>query len=185
MNNPNRVFFFRHYWWIAPLAAGLPCWAIFSYSTSDNAPSALIALCAGVFSVIFFVQKQKGEDLQIFERLFVRFNERYAALHEKLQVVKQSTVIDNENIPEPLDAYFNLCSEEFLFFQEGRILPSVWQAWCRGMISYLQYPHILTYWRNQQSQGSHYGLTLEWICLGSALANPLGLADRQVLEVCN
>ena len=103
VNNPFRAFFFGNYWWIASLFAIFACWAIFTYSQKENVPTALVTLCGATFSVVFFIQKQHGEDLQIFERLFTRFNERYAALHANLRL-EMNDITSAEMIPsEPLE----------------------------------------------------------------------------------
>ncbi|MDY3551742.1 hypothetical protein R5W24_000821 [Gemmata sp. JC717] len=161
MNHRTRQFFFRHYWWLAFGCAGLVICGVHGANVEKRweMTAAIIGVIA---SVIYFVQKQKLEETQLFERLFVRFNEQYSRLHEQLQQICRQ---DGEEIllsaqqAETLDKYFNLCAEEFLFYSEGRILTKAWSAWCRGMLIYLQNPIIARWWQQQETTNSHYGLT--------------------------
>ena len=93
--------------------------------------------------VFYFVQKQKLEESQLFDRLFTRFNERYATLHPALQLAMREEGVLPQSSRDTLSAYFNLCAEEYLFYVEGRILPCVWQSWCRGMREYLNHRRIV------------------------------------------
>lgn len=83
-------------------------------------------MIGGAAGVVFFCKKQKIEELQIFERLFTAFNQRYAALNDGLQAIVAGTVADDAQARDCLNDYFNLCDEEYLFYREGRILPEVW-----------------------------------------------------------
>ena len=142
---------------------------VVAYSRPDNVPGNLVALCVGALGVVYFVQKQKNDDLQLFERLFTRFNERYAAMHADVQWVAAGRDAggDVARDREVLDAYFNLCAEEYLFYREGRILPPVWRAWCRGITAHLESDRVRAYWEAEELRGSHYGLTREVIRRGA------------------
>jgi hypothetical protein len=171
MNHPVRAFLFRHYPWLilAVLAVALP--AVAYLSKPDNITANVATVLGGAAGVVFFVQKQKIEELQIFERLFTTFNQRYATLNEGLQAIVAGTASDDARSRDCLNDYFNLCAEEYLFYREGRILPDVWAAWCRGMLFYLQCPRIRTQWDTEAATGSHYGLTFEVIEAGARHPN--------------
>jgi hypothetical protein len=65
---------------------------------------------------------------------------------------------------DTLNDYFNLCSEEYLYYVKGFIYPEVWKAWCNGMEYILQNVRIGTYWEKEQmNSASYYGLTLSVI----------------------
>jgi hypothetical protein len=170
MNHPIRVFLFTHYWWITPVLAVTAGVATINYSRPDNVPGNLLALCTVALGVIYFVQKQKVDDLQIFERLFTGFNQRYDDLHPAIQRVIEGQEDDRVR-HETLERYFNLCAEEFLFFQQGRILPAVWQAWCRGMATLLTNHYVREHWVTEQQLGSYYGLTSDDICHGAGISH--------------
>ncbi len=169
MNNPLRQFWFRHYWWLTAVVLSGVIACVVS-SRSDQALG-LCATLAGVgLTVIYFVQQQKLQEIQLFDKLFTQFNKRYAELNDRLQAILADRAAA-EITPEVrrwLDDYFNLCAEEYLFYSEGRIHPRAWTAWCRGMLYYLEAdPRILHYWQGQVSNDSHYGLTLDKIEAGA------------------
>jgi hypothetical protein len=162
MNNPLRQFWFRHYWWITVVALGAAVAAVLRGGT-DNALS-LVATLVGVgLTVIYFVQKQKLEELQMFEKLFTQFNQRYKDLNDRLEDVLADDALPELEVRKTLNAYFNLCAEEYLFYTEGRIHPAVWKAWCRGMLFYLKDERIRRHWDEEVKAGSYYGLTRETI----------------------
>ena len=168
MNHPVRVFLFAHYWWIVTLVVAVAVPVTVLVSQPDNVAGNIVALCAGALGVVYFIQKQKIEELQLFERLFTRFNERYAAMNADLQRIAAGQEPDEGTARRVLEGYFNLCAEECLFYEQGRILPSVWRAWCRGMLAYLGCEAIRKYWEAEVSRDSHYGLTSDTIRRGAA-----------------
>ena len=52
--------------------------------------------------------------------------------------------------------YFNLCAEEYLFYQRGYILPQVWESWLNGMRFYYKHPLIADLWNSELKQDSYY-----------------------------
>ena len=172
MNNPLRMFWFKHYWWITPLLIIVLFSLMVNFTKPNNVEGNVLALLGGGLGVIYFVQKQKLEELQLFERLFTRFNERYNALNESLQRALQSANTDIEVDPgrTAFVSYFNLCAEEYLFYSQGRILPSIWRAWCRGMMIYLCDPRVRQLWNREVASESYYGLHFEVIEAGARFA---------------
>lgn len=143
---------------------------------------AVILLCLkywdfaiGAFSAVFLIQKQKLEETRLFKELFLEFNSRYDRLNDKITDIKAKiTDIKAEESPcekqqreKTLDDYFNLCAEEYLFYEEGRILKPVWGAWCRGMKEHLKAKPIQDYWQKAQEENSYYGLTTAVIDKGA------------------
>ena len=163
MNNALRNFIFTHYWLITLflLLIALP---MTIYTSKDGSlPTNLATVCGATLGLVYFVQKQRIEDIQVFERLFTSFNSRYGAMNENLQrIVAGRPLVDCEP-GDVLDDYFNLCAEEYLFYQQGHILQSVWRSWCRGIETYLQSPTIESYFNIEIQRDTHYGLTREVI----------------------
>jgi hypothetical protein len=160
VNNPLRQFWFRHYWWITVVVLGAAVAAVLL----THPDLSLVATLAGVgLTVIYFVQKQKLEELQMFEKLFTQFNQRYKELNDRLEDILADEALPELEVRKTLNAYFNLCAEEYLFYSEGRIHPAVWKAWCRGMLFYLKNERIRRHWDDEVKAGSYYGLTLEVI----------------------
>lgn len=118
-----------------------------------------ITILGGIFSSIYFVQKQRLEEVQLFKELFKEFNERYDKLNEALNQIcegddKQELTSDQINT---LYDYFNLCGEEYLYYKEGYIYPEVWRAWSNGMKIFFQNKRIRGVWEKECRTDSYYG----------------------------
>ena len=167
VNSPLRVWLFRHYWWVTVVLVLAVGWWVGWVSLPANRPANLVAVGVGGLSVIYFMQKQRMDETKLFEELFSRFNERYGKMNSALQEVIAGNQVDESRVRAVLDDYFNLCAEEYLFYQEGRIMRAAWRAWCRGMLSYLDNDRVRRYWETEVSRDSHYGLTTAEIRKGS------------------
>jgi hypothetical protein len=131
---------------------------------------ASFATFAGIaLSTIYFVQKQKLEEIKLFKDLFTEFNVRYDSLNGKISNIKSKETTNSDEINKTLDDYFNICSEEYLFYKEGRIHNQVWGSWCRGMKEHLSDAVINSYWDKEQKENSYYGLTTEIIEIGAKI----------------
>ena len=122
----------------------------------------MIELC-GLASAVYFIQKQKLEELRLFKELFMSFNRRYDKMNESLNRIasggqtKQLTR-DEKDI---LNDYFNLCSEELLFYQRGYIYHEVWTAWHNGVRFFMQEDgRIKRHWDEERTNDSYYGLEI-------------------------
>lgn len=164
----DKHFVFRHYWWIAGVVAATAIVLILAFVPSGR--EGLIATTLGAaLGFCYFAQKQKLEELQLFNSLFTRFNERYDAMNDRLEDIRSGSNVDERATRKTLVDYFNLCAEEFLFFDEGYIHPAAWRSWCRGMLHYLNHDSIRRVWDDEVSMDSYYGLTIEDIRDGAAL----------------
>jgi hypothetical protein len=112
VNSRAKIFWFRHYWWAAPAVAfaavGLILWKLPRYG-----PALVPSMAAGCFGLVYVVQKQKLDEISLFERLFSQFNERYARMNDCLEDLHAGRVTDPPEVRRILNAYFNLCAEEF------------------------------------------------------------------------
>lgn len=120
---------------------------------------------AGIGVFAFGVQKQHVEEVRLFRELFKEFNERYDKQNEKLnriycEKLPDSTPFDSDQI-DTLYNYFNLCGEEYLYFQKGFIYSETWQSWKNGMKFFRQNPRIKKLWDEELRNGSYYGLTFD------------------------
>lgn len=101
--------------------------------------------------------------------MFTHFNERYDKFNGPLAALAgEGTEITQEQRNLIVD-YFNLCAEEYLFYQEGYIHRRVWRSWCRGMAWYLKRHPFKDIWNEEIKTESFYGLTEEIIREGAAL----------------
>jgi hypothetical protein len=129
----------------------------------------IITITGGIISFFYVVQKQQLEDLQMFKEVFHDFNSRYDKLNEKLNriVTGKANAPLTEDETYILYDYFNLCAEEYLYFQKGYIYKEVWTAWCYGIRFFFESPRIRPLWQQEEETNSYYGLTLQIIRNGS------------------
>ena len=153
-----KFWFFEHYWWVFCLVL-LSTLAVLLWR---NEPMATVATVIGaLLSLIYFVQKQKLEELRLFRELFKEFNERYDEMNEKLaRIVEVTDVEASKQEIETLIDYFNLCGEEYLYFERGYIDPAVWKAWLNGMNAIILVPRVKCVWQAEKQTNSYYDLPL-------------------------
>lgn len=153
-----KFWFFEHYWWMLCLILASTPTALLWHN--EPLPT-VVTVVGALLSLIYFVQKQKLEELRLFRELFKEFNARYDEMNEKLARIVEST--DTE-IPkqerETLIDYFNLCGEEYLYFERGYIDPAVWKAWFNGMKAIISVPRVLCVWQAKKQTDSYYDLPL-------------------------
>lgn len=163
-----KRFIFKHYWVILLLAfsAALSWFGLFSRKTRDEI-DLFVTIAALLLGFFYFVQKQKLDELNIFKELFGSFNARYDRLNETLNEIVGSAddvMLKQQEIWALYD-YFNLCSEEYLFYRRGYIDPETWRAWCGGMLYFFDNKRVRSLWEQEQKKQkiSYYGLTFEKI----------------------
>ena len=161
----DRHFIFKHYWWIAASFGGVAAYLAFCFG--GNYKVGLIgAAIAGALGFCYFVQQQKLAETALFHQLFTAFNARYDSLNNKLAALLDERDLSQEQRGIIVD-YFNLCAEEYLFYQQGYIPKSVWRSWCKGMAWYLKRHPYKDVWNDEIASESFYGLTLEKIHAGA------------------
>lgn len=118
-----------------------------------------IAVAAGL---TYFLYNQHLQQTRLFIELFREFNKKYDSLNDKLnQIAKnKDSILQSTENQQILFDYFNLCSEEYLYFKTGFIDPEVWLSWKKGMRYYSKIPHIRKIWEIELLSGSYYGFTL-------------------------
>ncbi|MFN9133125.1 MAG: hypothetical protein ACK5XO_10655, partial [Phycisphaerales bacterium] len=107
----------------------------------------------------YFVYQQHLSQTELFAHLFEKFNTRYDAMNERLAELRAS----RKSLEEWAESgrqgvidYFNLCAEEWLFFQAGYIDQRVWDAWYNGMKHYARDERFAAIW-NKEPKDSYYG----------------------------
>ena len=123
----------------------------------------VLAILGVLLSFVYFIQKQQIDEAKLFKELFVDFNKRYSELSVELNRIKGKTETEKLSEAETatLSEYFNLCAEEFLFYQKGYIYPEVWASWVAGMNIYFACPWINKLWKDEISSLSYYGLDVD------------------------
>lgn len=158
-----KHFVFRYEEVLALLILAVTAVWFFRGPQSKDEITIYLTIVGGVASALYFIQKQKLEELRLFKELFVEFNIRYNNINESMNRIafseqKGKLSTEEENT---LNDYFNLCGEEFLFYRKGYIYPEVWQAWHNGMKFYLDKDYrIKEHWEREKKAESYYGLNI-------------------------
>lgn len=154
-----KHWFFAHCWWLLSIAA---VGAVILLTHLREPVTSFAGAAGALLSIVYFVQKQKLEETRLFREIFKECNARYDGMNEALATV--CDVRNEELSPDErrlLVDYFNLCGEEYLYFLQGYIPPSVWASWYSGMRVIIYSPRVKELWRSESATGSYYGLTFE------------------------
>lgn len=164
----NRQTLLRHYWWLTILIGGAAL--AFALCFGDTNRIVLAgSVIAGSLSFCYFAQQQKLAETVLFKDLFTCFNRRYDRLNDRLADIGLDSASISDAQRRLIVDYFNLCSEEYLFYKEGYILDEVWSSWCRGMLWYFEKESFQSVWEGEIKTGSYYGFSLPIIREGAAI----------------
>ena len=122
----------------------------------------LLSVTGAAAAFVFFLYGQHHQNMQMFFNLFEKFNKRYDELNEKLNAITTRSN-DSPLLPEHINTlydYFNLCAEEYLFYEAGYIDEGVWSAWLCGMKNFAADIAVRRLWENELESGSYYGFNL-------------------------
>lgn len=123
----------------------------------------LLTIIGSLAAFVYFIQVQQLQKLRLFKELFQEFNGRYDKLNEGLyQIMREEpnkTLSDNDMVV--LFDYFNLCSEEYLYYKRGYIGPDVWKSWKNGMLYLFKNKRIKDAWEIETENNSYYGFEEE------------------------
>lgn len=137
------------------------------YSRRENYELTIyLTLMGGLISFFYFIQKHQLDELNLFKELFTEFNIRYDRMNENLNelVSRKPNKLEDKD-KDLLNNYFNLCSEEYLYYKKGYIYEEVWKAWRNGMQSFFNIEVIKKYWLDEEKSNSYYGLTYKIISI--------------------
>ena len=124
---------------------------------------ARLLLGGAVLSFFYFLQKQQLEETRLMRELITDFNHRYGVMHGELQRILKTGQQERpaprltQDEEETLIEYFNLCAEEFLFYDLGYVEPRVFATWDRGMSEYGKDQRIWEFWKRERQSDSYYG----------------------------
>jgi len=138
--------------------------AVISFTLFKKEPDyRVVATLLGVLlSLFYFLQKQRLEEMKLFREIFEECNKKYDALNKRLGLIVNGNNEQELTLEErqTLIDYFNLCGEEYLYYQQGYILPSVWDAWHKGMSWYFDNERISRLWQEEIKTESYYDFSL-------------------------
>jgi hypothetical protein len=152
----------NHVLWTIFMIVGMVA-AFITYGLNKIDFKELITILIAVFTVYTSLLKQSVEDDKVFRDLFIDYNRKYSSemneVFNKLRIggVDQLEVTDRLLIID----YFNLCSEEYLWYKRGRIPNDVWQAWEAGIIENMSLPVVKVLFNDETNtlskRKSYYG----------------------------
>jgi hypothetical protein len=135
------------------------------FEKSKSISDLLVLAVSASAGFVYFLYQQNHQDTVIFFNLFEKFNSRYNKLNEHLcEIYNRSPdlPLEKQQINILID-YFNLCAEEFMFYQAGYVDERAWNAWHQGMKYYSKKPAIMRIWLDELEQGSYYKFSKELI----------------------
>lgn len=165
MGRKIKFWLFRHSFSILGVVlVNIVCWFAQGVQDAEGAWRAMLTVSGSSLVGAYFSQKQKLAEIHLMKELITDFNKRYDALNGPLQDILRT----GRETPAPeltqeeqktLVDYFNLCAEEYLFYDLGYIEPRVWEAWHCGMTAHSsQDSRLFALWE-QEPKASYYGFT--------------------------
>lgn len=133
--------------------------AAWFYFAKGHRPELLVSGIGGVAGFTYFLYRQHLDEAKLFNELFVEFNARYHAQNDDLNAILFGPLEGLLSVDERehLFSYFNLCAEEYFFYNAGYIDHHVWESWCRGMKVFFKHPRIQALWQQDCKADSYYG----------------------------
>jgi hypothetical protein len=134
--------------------------------------STIILGSVGVVLTIYYSHhsKQIARDIMMKE-LFTEFNRRYDELNDDLQFIHDHYRTTEElqkaenyaYLKNRIIDFFNICAEEYFWYQKDRIDKNVWMSWNAGMKFWYRVPAIKDLWIEETKEE---GLTSYYITNG-------------------
>ena len=144
-----------HWLWVGFLSSVLLILLIRSlYLYSMEMLIALLTLVCGVF---YFLNQQHLEKARFFKELVTEFNQRYDSMNNELFCILGKSEPFKPEQQRVFVDYFNLCAEEYLFYEAGYIYERVWNAWYNGMKQFGRDMRIVELWKQEIPTDSYYG----------------------------
>ena len=149
----------RHYYPFL-LLGGFVLAVAFAMSFPEGRHIEILISIVGAFAgTTYFLYSQHTENTRLFTDLFREFNQRYdkmnAQLNGLLNVDSRQALSEEER--GWLFDYFNLCAEEYLYYNAGYIDENVWRSWSNGMLQFFQNTRIAQLWEEERISDSYYG----------------------------
>ena len=131
----------------------------------DSPPEAYLSAVAAVAGFVHFLYAEHNHTTDRFTALFAEFNRRYDCMNGSLNKLCEDLSSDKNLLSVEDKAllydYFNLCAEEYLYYQAGYIDEDVWKAWLSGMKFFADNAVIVELWKAELNTNSYYGFKLE------------------------
>jgi hypothetical protein len=128
---------------------------------------ALAAFLGMVITWYISILKLSIENDRIFRELFIDFNNKYSGklndIFNRLRTNSNYQLKSKDKLK--IIDYFNLCSEEYLWYERGRVPRKVWEAWEAGILENLSIPTVKQIFiedtETERKRKSYYGFVEE------------------------
>lgn len=150
----------RTSWLWAVLLTVVAIYGVPKLPVEYSRPEVLLAIVGGVWSWAFYRHKNHSDDARFFKELFTDFNARYDRINDRLASAMRNEKQFSAEEEQHFIDYFNLCGEEWLFYQAGYIYPAVWETWKKGMKQYGADARVAKLWQRERESESYYGFEL-------------------------
>jgi len=125
----------------------------------------LIKVMGGIIASSWAILWKMKEESRVEKELFDKFNERYDnRFNDVLNTLRSDKEIktNEQDVKNLIIDYFNMCSEEYLWYKKGLISEDIWKAWLSGFNSNLKIKVVKEIWdeetKDPSSTESYYGL---------------------------
>src|SRR2546425_12392987 len=143
--------------WVVFLIALLVGAALYISVQALQRQELALAWIAGWWTFTHFQHQHSLEKSRFFFELFNRFNERYDAMNDRLQIIAESEEFLEATDRAKVVDYFNLCAEEYMFYRRGYIPDDVYRSWRNGMDWYSKKERFVKVWKAERGTQSYYG----------------------------
>jgi len=117
-----------------------------------------LGLCATIITIYISIINYYQTSDKFFKELFTDFNQRYDKMNNFLNQIKDNDVLSPDDRQRVID-YLNLCAEEFMWVQKGRLPEDIWESWKNGIQFHLRKDSIRKVFDEERSlwKSSYYG----------------------------
>lgn len=135
---------------------------LYAWKRDNLAADMTISVLGAIAGFFHFLYSQHETNTGRFVTLFKDFNVRFDGLNDRLNQLRAKGTGEVLTLSERqcLYDYFNLCAEEYLYFNAGYIDCEVWASWLRGMAYFAGNQEIRRIWASELTQDSYYGFSL-------------------------
>ena len=141
-------------WFFLEVAIVFVVWSIVTFMHSVEIFIGLLTLVCGIN---YFLHQRHLEEARFFKELVTGFNRRYDKQNNTLLVALENDRPFEQKQKQAFIDYFNLCAEEYLFYEVGYIYERVWEAWYNGMKQFGRDQRVTELWLREIQTDSYYG----------------------------
>jgi hypothetical protein len=144
----------------------------------DNLITVMGGIIASSWAILWKMKEESRVEKELFDKFNERYDERFNDILNTLRKEKklneilkkggrkndkdENVLMDEQDVTNLIIDYFNMCSEEYLWYKKGLISKDIWNAWLSGFKSNLKIKVVKEIWdkelEDSSSTESYYGL---------------------------